>query len=173
MLSPETCFVLDDGNGKAVGYIIGTPDTTNFVSRWKEVLIPCVDPKLVPRPKPGQEDPNEPEAVTWATHALYSAECSMLQDTPDILAKYPAHLHINLLPDYQRKKYGPELMSTFLNKMKELGVSGVHLGMVRTNIGARRFYDRLGFQLCDAVLDKGESGEVGRNGVAVCLLRNV
>jgi ribosomal protein S18 acetylase RimI-like enzyme len=97
----------------------------------------------------------------------------MLQEKPEMLAKYPAHLHIDILPDYQRQHYGPKLIDTFFYKMKVLGVPGVHLGMVQTNIGAKRFYERLGFQLCDEVLDKGESGEVGRNGVAICLVRNV
>lgn len=173
MLSPSTCFVLDNGSGLAVGYIIGTPSTTNFARRWEDVLIPIVDPKLVPRPVAGQEDQNEPELVRGLKTALYGAECSMLQSKSDLLARYPAHLHVDILPDYQRRGYGPQLMDTFLSKMRESGVSGVHLGMVRTNDGARRFYERLGFQLCGEVLDDGKSGEVGRDGDAICLVKSL
>jgi RimJ/RimL family protein N-acetyltransferase len=64
-------------------------------------------------------------------------------------------------------------MDTFLKKLQELGVGGVHLGMVASNAGARRFYERLGFQLCDGVLDDGASGELGRKGDAVCLVKQL
>jgi ribosomal protein S18 acetylase RimI-like enzyme len=173
MLSPNTCFVLDDGNGRAVGYIIGTPSTTELVKKWEDVLIPVVDPKLVPRPVPGQEDPNEPEIVRGMKKAIYEAECSMLQSKPHLLERYPAHLHIDILPEYQRKGWGSQLMKVFLAEVKNFGASGVHLGMVRTNDGAKRFYEKQGFQLCGEVLDEGKSGEVGREGNAVCMIRSL
>lgn len=95
----------------------------------------------------------------------------MLQSKPDLLEKYPAHLHVDILPGYTGKGWGKLMMDKFLAKIKEFGVSGVHLGMVRTNDGARRFYEGLGFQICGDVLDNGKSGEVGRQGDAICLMK--
>jgi GNAT superfamily N-acetyltransferase len=169
MLSPHTCFVLDNGSGLPVGYIIGTPSTTEFASRWEDVLIPIVDPKLVPK----DDQPGETELVRGLKKELYGAGCSMLQKLPEVLERYPAHLHINLLPEFQGRGFGPQLMSAFLVKMREFGVTGVHLGMVRGNVGARRFYENLGWTLCDQVLDGGDSGEVGRDGDAICLLKDL
>lgn len=169
MLSPHTCFVLDDGNGRPVGYIIGTPNTTEFAERFQSVIIPIVDPKLVPK----DDQPGENETVRGLKKSLYAGEVSMLQKHDTLLEKYPAHLHIDLLPEFQKQGWGQKMIGMFLNKMKELGVSGVHLGMVKGNEGARRFYERLEWKLCEDVLDGGASGEAGREGDAVCLLKDI
>jgi ribosomal protein S18 acetylase RimI-like enzyme len=174
LLTPSTCFILDDGMGRAVGYVIGTPSTTHLIERWKEVLVPMVDPKLVPKPGIVTGDAMmEREDVKSLRKAVYAAECNMLQPTPHLLDQYPAHLHINVLPEFQGNGFGKKLMDTFLKKLQELGVGGVHLGMVASNAGARRFYECLGFQLCDGVLDDGASGELGRKGDAVCLVKQL
>lgn len=62
------------------------------------------------------------------------------------LAGYPAHLHIDLLPEFQRRGYGRELMGRFLAVLAGRGVAAVHLGMVTANTAARAFYDRMGFR---------------------------
>lgn len=61
------------------------------------------------------------------------------------VAGYPAHLHIDLLPEYQRMGHGRELMRAFLDALRDKGVPAVHLSMVTENTPARAFYDRLGF----------------------------
>jgi len=61
------------------------------------------------------------------------------------LAAYPAHLHIDLLPEWQGKGYGRGLMEAFLAGVHAAGAPRVHLGMVPTNTAARAFYHRLGF----------------------------
>ncbi|KAF2786601.1 GCN5-related N-acetyltransferas-like protein [Melanomma pulvis-pyrius CBS 109.77] len=174
LLTPGTCFVLDDGTGRAVGYIIGTASTNHLIERWKEVLVPMVDPKLVPKPEVSTGDAMmERDDVRELRGAVYAAQCNMLESTPHLLEQYPAHLHINVLPEFQSSGFGRRLMDTFLQKLRDLGSGGVHLGMVASNANARRFYERLGFQLCDGVLDDGESGEVGRQGHAICLVKKL
>jgi ribosomal protein S18 acetylase RimI-like enzyme len=64
---------------------------------------------------------------------------------PEIADRYPAHLHIDLLPSGQRRGLGRRLMNTYLDALRERGVPGVHLTMDPANTGARAFYDRLGF----------------------------
>ena len=61
------------------------------------------------------------------------------------LAGYPAHLHIDVLPDHQGQGHGRALVRAFLGVLRGRGVPAVHLGMVTANTSARAFYDRLGF----------------------------
>jgi ribosomal protein S18 acetylase RimI-like enzyme len=61
------------------------------------------------------------------------------------LADHPAHLHIDLLPGYQGRGLGRQLMQTFLAALRACGAARVHLGMDPANIRARPFYDKLGF----------------------------
>lgn len=174
LLSPATCFILDDGAGRAVGYIIGTPSTTQFIEKWKKDFIPTVDDQIVPKPDASTEDElMNRDNVKDLRKSVYSGECSMLQSSPDLLEKYPAHLHVDILPEFQNKGHGKKLIDTFLHNIQELEAGGVHLGMLASNENARRFYERLGFQLCDAVLDDGDSGEVGRHGHAICLVKRL
>jgi ribosomal protein S18 acetylase RimI-like enzyme len=77
------------------------------------------------------------------------------------LAGYPAHLHIDLLPDHQRKGHGRALMNAFLDALHRKGVEHVHLGMVTANTAARAFYDRLGFHEIP-VADAGPLTYLGR-----------
>jgi GNAT superfamily N-acetyltransferase len=120
------------------------------------------------------DDPQmETPLVKALRKELYGGECSMLQSHPQLLAEYPAHLHINILPDFTGQGWGQKLISTFLSKIMELGACGVHLGMVATNDGARRFYERVGFELCGEVLDGGVSGQVGKDGDAVCMMKKL
>jgi ribosomal protein S18 acetylase RimI-like enzyme len=174
LITPSTCFILDDGTGRAVGYMIGTPSTTHLAEQWREKLVPMLDPKLVPKPEDLTGDEMMDRDDVWnMRRAVYTAEFDLLQSTPHLLEQYPAHLHVNILPEFQGKGYGKMLMDVFIQKLQQLGVGGVHLGMVGSNEGARRFYERLGFQLCDEVLDDGDSGEVGRQGPALCLVKRL
>lgn len=173
-LTPSTCFILDDGAGCAVGYIIGTPDTASFSQRWRSVFTPIVDPKLVPKPELQTNDAlMEREDVKGFRRAVYEGECSMIQGKPEVLGRFPAHFHVDILPEWQGRGWGGLMVDRFCQHVKGTGVNGVHLGMVRTNDGARRFYGRLGFQLCDEVLDGGASGERGRHGDAICLVKSI
>jgi ribosomal protein S18 acetylase RimI-like enzyme len=61
-------------------------------------------------------------------------------------SKYPAHLHINLLPEYQGKGYGTEMLETLFAALKERGINGVMLLASAENKGAIKFYKRNGFK---------------------------
>src|ERR1700761_8035141 len=41
-LDPQLAFVLDDGAGEAVGYILGTDDTARFAERFRDEWLPRV-----------------------------------------------------------------------------------------------------------------------------------
>ena len=59
--------------------------------------------------------------------------------------EYPAHLHIDLLPEAQGGGRGRALVETLADALRAAGIPGLHLSMDPANTGARAFYDRLGF----------------------------
>jgi ribosomal protein S18 acetylase RimI-like enzyme len=134
-LEPDLAFVLDDGD-RAVGYVLGTADTEAFVENYRENWLPA----LVDR-YPDQADPRTP--TEEMVRLMHHPERMVVPE----LADYPAHLHIDLLPDHHRQGHGRNLMAAFLRALLEKGVPAVHLGMLTSNTSARLFYDRLGFHV--------------------------
>lgn len=134
-LEPDLAFVIDDGAGRAVGYILGTADTPRFVREFRGRWLPLVRDRF-PAPDGTPRTPGEEMAAL-----LHAPERMILPE----LADHPAHLHIDLLPAWQRKGYGRVLMRTFLAALRGKGVEAVHLSMLTANTPARAFYDRLGF----------------------------
>ena len=61
--------------------------------------------------------------------------------------KYPAHLHINLLPGYQRMGLGSRLIHRLEETLRQQGCSGVSLCVNAKNPGAMRFYESCGFHV--------------------------
>lgn len=59
--------------------------------------------------------------------------------------EYPAHLHIDLLPEAQRRGAGRALIETMADDLVQRAVPGVHLVAVTANAGAQAFYPRVGF----------------------------
>jgi ribosomal protein S18 acetylase RimI-like enzyme len=131
---PELAFVLDDG-GAAVGYVLGTADTPAFVKWFREEWLPPLARRYPPPPDP----PATP--LDWLAFLLHNPERMLVAEVAD----YPAHLHIDLLPDYQGAGFGRALMTAFLRALGEMGVPRVHLSMDPSNTRARAFYDRMGF----------------------------
>ena len=173
-LTPATCFVLDDGNGQAVGYCIGTADTLQFAEKWRKEFAPTVDPQQVPQPDVRNDDPlMEKEETKGFRHAVHHAECSALQAWPKELKKYPAHMHIDILPEFQRKGWGSILINTLFDAVKREGAPGIHLDMVRWNTVGRSFYEKIGFEPCSLVLDNGDSGETGVKDVVLTLVKTL
>jgi GNAT superfamily N-acetyltransferase len=150
-LEPDFAFVLDDGTGQAVGYVLGTPDTAGFAARFRAEWLPGVAERF-PAPTGEAATPAESMAIL-----LHTPE-RMVQEE---LAEHPAHLHIDLLPAWQGRGYGRALIHTLLAALHDQGVPAVHLCMVRSNTPARAFYDRLGFTQLN-VTDPGPAWYLGR-----------
>lgn len=135
-LEPDFAFVLDDGD-RVSGYVLGTPDTAAFIRKLREQWLPLVGDRH-PLP-PGAPTSHEERMVDF----LHHPERIM------VLPDYPAHLHIDLLPHMQRAGWGRKLMHTLFAALRAAGVPRVYLGMVKTNVGAGRFYERIGFHQLD------------------------
>jgi ribosomal protein S18 acetylase RimI-like enzyme len=130
-LEPDMAFVADDGTGRAIGYIVGTKDTRAFVKRYAAEWAPAAGPKY-----------GDDERDRHMLQLLHHPEHMLV---PELVDDYPAHLHMNLLPVFQRRGLGRRLMETFRAAAHENGAEKVWLGMLTVNVRARAFYDRLGF----------------------------
>jgi len=132
-LEPEHAHMLDDGAGNAVGYAIGTSDTARFVERYRTEWLPATDYPEPPDPPRTREE--EVLQLHFHPERMIVAK----------LAAYPAHLHIDLLPQWQGKGFGRGLIGSLLDGLHAAGVPRVHLGVAPSNTGAQAFYHRLGF----------------------------
>lgn len=121
---PHNCFVCADDNDRAVGYILCAQDFDRFGAVFADRFVPRID-----------------EADT--DHRRDAAESTVLLEK--YRREYPAHLHIDLLPAYQRKGMGKKLLQTLFAHLREQGVDGVMLSVWNRNTDAQRFYDNNGF----------------------------
>jgi ribosomal protein S18 acetylase RimI-like enzyme len=133
VLEPELAFVLDDG-GTAVGYIIATADTRKFVERWRDEWLPAFAER---HPLTSDLTSAEKNHILRGVHP----EQMLIPEVDD----YPAHLHIDLLPQARGRGHGRALLQTLRSALAASGVLGLYLSMDPANRSARAFYDRLGF----------------------------
>ncbi|GAA2058745.1 N-acetyltransferase [Catenulispora yoronensis] len=151
VLEPDLAFMLDDG-GRAVGYVVGTSNTPRFAKDFRERWLPTVAAR---HPLP----PGKPATIEETMAALLHNPEHML--TPEV-ADYPAHLHIDLLPEYQGQGHGRRMLTTLFAALDRAGAPRVHLVLATANTAARVFYDRMGFHEIP-VADPGVVTYLGRS----------
>ena len=134
VLEPDLCFTLTQ-DGLPCGYILGARDSAAYSARAERDWFPVLRARY---PLPPVEDSSPDAGMIRAIHRGYLPH-------PE-LAGYPAHLHIDLLPPAQGQGWGRKLVETFLDRLRELSVPGVHLGVGARNLRAIGFYERVGFQ---------------------------
>lgn len=127
---PELAWVVDDGE-RAIGYVLGTADTADFVRWVREEVVPGF-------------------AQRWAGAAGEDAAVVAMGRNPERMlvpeaAEFPAHLHIDLLPEAQGRGLGRDLIETFCAALVDHGIPGVHLTIDPANTGAAAFYRAVGF----------------------------
>jgi len=131
--APENCFVLADGQ-EVVGYVVGTPDTATYERRLDEAWWPVLADKYTDRTTTGASDSGVLDRIREPRYS-----------DPGIIQAYPAHLHINLLPQAQSGGWGRRMIETELDSLRKSGAPAVHLGLSLTNDRALGFYQHLGF----------------------------
>lgn len=137
LLEPARAFVAEDEAGVA-GYIVGAADTRAFDARLETEWWPALRAQY--------DDPAAKPHESWSADERRQYLIHHPYKTPErIVAVYPAHLHINLLPRLQGRDIGRRLLDRFLDAVGEAGARGVHLGCGATNTRALHFYARYGF----------------------------
>lgn len=143
----EHCFVAVDKNDsdRIIGYIIGTSDSKRqefqFVLKmgWRIVLrLFFVTLWIYPQ-------------CFWIL-LTFIFRVGVRYMSPffkfgpkNLYDEYPAHLHINILPEYQRYGVGSKLIEKFEQHMRENKVLGIHLRTSNQNYKALPFYSKLGY----------------------------
>ncbi|MDR2729791.1 MAG: GNAT family N-acetyltransferase [Treponema sp.] len=140
LLYPAGIGFVAGQNRRPKGYIIAVPDSNDF-NRWMEEtwLPPLRECYPKPIPKELIRSENEKRILEiFHNNQLDNAD-------KDLYANYPAHLHIDLLPELQGKGTGRKLMDTLFAELGRQKVTGVHLGVSKKNPAAVAFYHKLEF----------------------------
>jgi ribosomal protein S18 acetylase RimI-like enzyme len=133
---PGSLFVVERG-GRVVGYLTGCVDSERcrgFAAGEVRRLVrrgALVRPGVAP--------------------FFWRSILDLLRDrqAPDEVLgdpRWPAHLHIDLLPEARRRGVGRRLMARWLDRLRSGGSPGVHLGTFAENQGALPFFEACGFR---------------------------
>ncbi len=122
---PQHCFVAET-DGQVIGYILCAADSFIWANRFRENYIAKSDNEYV------------------------KAVCAGSMGMPlKYGSDYPAHLHIDILPQYQRMGIGVKLVDTLTTHLKENHVKGVMLSVAADNEKGQRFYEKYGFHVLE------------------------
>lgn len=132
---PSLSWVVHDDDSRLVGYLVATADSRAFAA-WQEAHWWPALRRRYPLP-----DPADRSADADAVRIVHAGQSVVEQ----VVDRFPAHLHIDLLPAAQGRGLGRRLIDTLAAALRERGVPGVHLTMDVHNTGAGAFYRRLGF----------------------------
>lgn len=140
--SPDLAWVVEH-DGRAAGYVLGVADTAAFADWWADHWTPAFRAR---HPEPGPPTGANPGYTeTQLLHDGTDPQRMVRSLRHGELTTHPAHLHIDLLPQLQRRGLGSRLLDTLRAALADRGVPGVHLGYAAENTAARKFYDRYGF----------------------------
>ena len=139
IFQPSLAFVAQDDAGVG-GYILGALDSKAFEARLERDWWPRLRGRY---PEPPAEVPQEQwTADQRKARAIHHRDA----DTPaEVAARYPSHLHIDIVPRLQSGGNGRRLMTALTSALREQGSPGVHLGVHAENTRAIGFYRHVGF----------------------------
>ncbi len=132
---PESIFVAEQ-DGVVVGYLMGCIDSARSHGVVEGELRRLVRRGFLFR--------------RGAAAFLWRAAFDILHDRgapPEALndPRWPAHLHINLLPAGRGCGLGRQLVHQWFDRLYRANVAGVHLGTFAENHNAIRFFESCGF----------------------------
>lgn len=125
---PENCFVATDDNEKVIGYILCAEDFDAFRGVFEDEFCTRI--------------------AEWEFRRRKSAMRSIIPHEK-YKDEYPAHLHIDILPEYQRMGLGHKLTDELLKHLRKMNVEGIMLTTWIKNEKGRRFYEKYGFTLLE------------------------
>ena len=134
---PELSLILEDEQG-ICGYAFGAFDSRDFYARYEAAWRPALVAQF---PEPNGDCTRWTrlqEVYSWYHHPDYFC--------PEPYGQYPSHLHIDLLERARGGGYGRRMMQQVMDKLRQGGSPGAHLGVSVRNEPAFGFYKRLGFR---------------------------
>ncbi|MCW3492147.1 GNAT family N-acetyltransferase [Microbacterium sp. SSM24] len=131
---PDLAFVVETEDDRVVGYVVAAPDTAAFEEWFRAEWWPRHGTRW---PRPASEVTRQDGILLYAYRRGTEAV--------SFGAEYPAHLHIDLLPEAQGHGLGRRLIGTLVAELRRQRVAGLHLVASPDNAGAIAFYPRVGF----------------------------
>lgn len=131
---PKFAYALLAGE-RVVGYLLGVLDTKAFEDVLLEKYWPIAKAKY--QKIDSELTPSDQELIKELNKQGFS--------DGSLTAKYPSHLHIDIVEAHQGAGYGKSMIAFLLDELKLAGSSGVHLHMSASNDRARGFYKKFGF----------------------------
>ncbi len=140
---PEHCFVAADARTEqAVGFIVGT-ENSFLQARAFQKIIPRAVLHIV-----GVTLRHYPRTLLVLKRWYrLQAEIESHGTDPALFCDFPAHLHINVLPEYQGLGLGSRLIRHYETHLHQDGVKGVHLQTSNHNCKALPFYAKMGYRV--------------------------
>jgi GNAT superfamily N-acetyltransferase len=137
VLEPDLAFVIDGSEGVS-GYVLGALDTQVFNARLAKDWYPCLQAEVAD-PGPGSACWHGSD---WARHQIHHPDLGV----PDVLAAYPSHGHIDLLPHARGKGIGRRAMTFLEQRLAAAGSPGLLMQVAPRNRDALDFYGAIGFE---------------------------
>jgi ribosomal protein S18 acetylase RimI-like enzyme len=134
-------------NETVVGYCVATDDTLEYNAWYRDDYWPRVFSQLQ---SSGQRSTDslcerEKDLIASASGTGHAKQSLNLEEVV-VRTQYPAHLHINLLPEAQGQGLGKKLVAGNVDKLVQRGCKGVHLGTSKDNLESHKFYRKCGFR---------------------------
>ena len=128
---PEYCFVAVDDDDIPVGYVLCVVDLDDYAEQMQEMYLPLV------------------RKISSGDYFHFLAESKVSQRY--IRHGYTAHLHVNVLPEWQRQGLGTQLVKALEAKLTDTKVEGVYLLCGRNSKVARAFYEKNDYEEIDTL----------------------
>ncbi len=137
LLEPDLAFVVEDQHGVA-GFVVGTADTIGWQDKLERLWWPSLRKEYALPP--------HAEASRWSHDQRRIVMIHRPTPTPaGVAGRFPAHLHLNLLPRLRGHGLGRRLFNHWLTALARYGATATHVAVNRANSGALQFWDRMGF----------------------------
>lgn len=124
---PEHVFVLADETDRAQGYILCCARSGHFREKWNRDYFPKLKP--------------------YGRWERLLQRHTLLETRLMAALRYPAHMHIDISPAFQRGGGGRALLGALCEKLRDEGVEGLYLGCGESNAAGNAFYRKNGFRL--------------------------
>jgi ribosomal protein S18 acetylase RimI-like enzyme len=147
LYEPALAFVAEDAAGVG-GYILSALDTQAFEERLERTWWPHLRARY----------PDPPASLLGEQLTPDQHMARMIHHPwriPDgLAARYPSHLHIDMLPRLQASGLGRQMTETLIAALRDQGSPGVHLHVPSGNQHAAGFYRHIGFTELPATPDE-------------------
>ena len=125
----DYCFVAVDDSDVPVGYVLCVVDLDEYQEKMQEDYLPLV------------------RKINSGEYFRFVAETRVAERY--VRGGYTAHMHVNVLEEYQRQGLGSQLVEAVESKLRDMFVEGAYVICGQKNTAARDFYEKMGYEDVD------------------------